>query len=371
MKRVVSHHLRNDIHFSVEIICIVITMFHCRYIGPVGTVTDSGTQESTLNTPTHAWVSTFAGSGTAGSKNGPVEEAQFNNPHDIVLGPAGEVYVADLKNHQIRVIRNGMVSTLAGSGKAGYQDGPSATAQFNEPRGLVVDQKGQVIVADSENQRLRIISNGMVSTLAGTGAKGDLDGPATSAQFNLPYGLAIDESGAIYIADKGNNKIRRLANGVVSTLAGTGEGGFLDGEATSAQFKSPYRLALGAQQGQLYIADRDNHRIRLLANNMVSTIAGSESGFLDGLVSLALFKAPHGVAVTANGTIYVADSQNNRIRKIEEGVVSTVCGTSVAGFEDGPSNQAQFNYPYDIAIGKSNRIYVADHLNNRIRLCFP
>ena len=264
---------------------------------------------------------------------------------------------------------SGAVSTLAGSGVSGFADGPAATAKFYVPRGVAVDGSGSVYVADTLNHRIRKIDSlGVVSTLAGSGVSGFADGPAATAQFNEPFAVEVDRSGNVFVADRLNHRIRRIDSlGVVSTLAGPS--GFADGPAGTAQYSGPHGVAVDGL-GNVYVADRVNHRIQKIDSlGVVSTLAGSGvSGFADGPAATAQFNYPIGVAADGSGNVYVAESSGHRIRKIDSlGVVSTLAGSGVSGFADGPAPTAQFSYPYGVAVDGSGNVYVGDMVNFRIR----
>ena len=223
------------------------------------------------------------------------------------MDSSGYVYVADTGNHRIRKINSaGVVTTFAGSTE-GFADGTGNTAQFKYPSGVAVDSRGNVYVADSANNRIRKITpTGVVSTFAGTGTAGFAEGAANTAQFNHPAGVAVDSSGYVYVADYANNRIRKITPaGVVSTLVST------------AQLNYPTGVAVDSS-GNVYVADRKNHRIRKITpEGVVTTFAGRTSGYKDGTGTEAQFKHPGGVAVDSSGTVFVADTANNRIRKIE------------------------------------------------------
>jgi hypothetical protein len=230
------------------------------------------------------------------------------------------VYVADRDNARIRKIApNGTVTTLAGSGNHAFADGQGTSASFYQPTGIAVDGSGNVYVADCNNFRIRKITpNGTVTTLAGSGIQGYADGQGTSASFNRPRGVTLDGSGNVYVADDLNNRIRKIApSGTVTTLAGSGGGGYADGQGTSASFNNPSAVAVDGS-GNVYVADRDSNRIRKIApSGTVTTLAGSGSAaFADGNGTLASFYSPFGVAVDGSGNVYVADMWNHRIRKI-------------------------------------------------------
>jgi sugar lactone lactonase YvrE len=316
-------------------------------------------------------TSSLAGNGIAGNTNATGTFAQFNLPAGIAVDVAGNVYVADQGNDQIRKITSSGVVTLLAGSRAGFGDGTSTIARFNTPTGIAVDQSGNVYVADQINHRIRkITSSGVVSTLAGNGTRGFADGQGSAAQFNYPVGVATDASGNVYVADANNNRIRKITpDGTVSTLAGSGLTGFADGTATVAKFSSPFALTVDAS-GNIYVADKRNNRIRkIIADGTVSTLAGSIAGFADGIGTAALFSGPLGIASDASGNIYVADAGNNRIRKITPtGVVSTLQGTGTAGYVDGSPAIAAFNAPFGIAIDINGTLYIGDQNNHAIRM---
>ncbi|WP_310556161.1 NHL repeat-containing protein [Flavobacterium sp.] len=311
-------------------------------------------------------VSTLAGS-TQGFADGSGATAQFSSPTGVAIDASGNVYVADTGSHKIRKISPaGVVTTLAGSTQ-GFADGTSTTAQFDTPNGVAVDAFGNVYVADTENQKIRKISpTGSVTTLAGS-TLGFAEGTSTVAQFHLPYSLAVDANGNVFVADIGNDRIRKINPfGVVTTFAG-GTQGFADGTGTSAQFDRPFSVALDAS-GNMYVADRNNNKIRKISPGaVVTTLAGSTLGFADGSSATSRFYFPHGVAVDASGNVYVADRDNHSIRKISPtGVVSTLAG-GTRGFADGIGTASQFDYPSSVAVDNSGNVYVADQFNNKIR----
>lgn len=263
-------------------------------------------------------VSTLAGNGSAGNVDNQGTAARFNTPVGIAVDAQGTVYVADQNNHKIRTITpGGQVSTLAGTGTAGATDGPVASAQFNKPSGVAVGPDGTVYVADKGNNKIRQIRNGQVTTLAGTGTAGRVDGAPTSAQFNQPTGIAIDGSGSLYIADQGSFTVRVIRSGQVATLAGTGALGSADGAAGSASFNTPTGVAVDAL-GNVYVADENNNKIRLISpNGQVSTFAGSGvAGAVNGTGPQIRFYLPYSVAVDARGTVYVAEEGTFILRRI-------------------------------------------------------
>jgi DNA-binding beta-propeller fold protein YncE len=218
------------------------------------------------------------------------------------------------------MVRDGQVTTVAGSGVQGYADGAALQAQFYYPTRLAISPNGGAIyVADQWNHRIRMIRDGQVTTVAGSGMRGRADGAALRAQFNFPRTLAISPNGgAIYVADRDNNRIRMIRDGQVTTVAGSGVQGYADGAALRAQFNLPTGVAISPNGGAIYVTDRDNNRIRMIRDGQVTTVAGSGvQGYADGAALRAQFYNPTGVAISPNGgAIYVADYYNDRIRMI-------------------------------------------------------
>ena len=317
-------------------------------------------------------VTTFAGSGVIGFADGQGSVAQFRYPNGIALDSAGNVYVGDPGDHRVRKITAaGVVSTLAGNGVAGYVDGPASAAQFNRPCGVAVDGAGNVFVAERDGHRIRKIApGGMVSTLAGSGSPGFADGVGTAAMFFWPHCIVMDSGGNVLVADTLNNRVRKVTQaGVVSTLAGNGTAGFLDGASSLAQFNNLRGVAVDSF-GNVYVGDSGNNRIRVITPaGAVATLAGGTNyGTLDGTGTGAQFNYPQGLAVDAGGNVYVADAVNGRMRRITPGgVVSTLSNTVTGGFADGASSSALFNHPFGVAADGAGSVYVSDESNNRIR----
>ena len=309
-----------------------------------------------------AIVSTLAGSGTAGSSDGTGTAASFNQPAGIATDSAGNLYVADRMNHLIRKISpEGIVTTLAGTG----------AATFNEPLGVAVDKEGTVYVADHNNNLIRKITPaGVVSTLAGSGDEGSYDGTGIEASFNKPWGIAVDSEGTVYVAEYGNNLIRKISPaGVVTTLAGSGDEGSDDGTGANATFKALSGMTVDSA-GNLYVVDNANGLIRkITAEGVVTTLAGSGTfGSDDGTGTSASFGIPIGVAVDSAGNVYVADNGNNMIRKITPaGVVTTLAGSRTRGSNDGDGTDATFYSPFGVAVDSQGTLYVADTYNYLIR----
>jgi sugar lactone lactonase YvrE len=263
----------------------------------------------------------------------------------------------------------GAVTTLAGSGASGSANGTGTAASFNYPNGVAVDASGNVYVGGAYNYRIRkITAAGVVTTLAGSGTQGSANGTGTAASFNLPSGVAVDASGNVYVADADNNRIRKItAAGVVTTLAGSTYG-FVNGTGMAARFSSPTGVAVDAS-GNVYVADQYSHSIRKVTSaGVVTTLAGNgNQGSANGTSTAASFNVPTGVAVDASGNMYVADQVNHRIRKITAaGVVTTLAGNTEA-FADGTGTAASFAYPNGVAVDASGNVYVGDYPNHRIR----
>ncbi len=329
------------------------------------------TSASTLAwSKTPACVFTLAGTGAAGYKDGPVLAAQFEVSYSVAVNSAGMVVIGDTLNRRVRAISAGKVTTLAGNGTLGFANGAAAKAMFNGIRGIEIDNSGKVYVGDYKNYRVRLVSGGQVTTFAGSGATGFADGAASAAQFSRVFAVATDTAGKLYVADGDNNRIRVVSGGKVTTLAGSGKKGFTDGPAASAKFDLPTGVAVD-KSGNVYVADYFNNRIRKISGGKVTTLAGTGyTGLLDGAAANATFSNPIGVEVDGSGNVLVADLGNNRVRKVSAGLVTTYAG-STAGFADGPAATAKFNGLSDIAMGPKGNLYVTDYKNYRVRLVTP
>jgi sugar lactone lactonase YvrE len=347
-----------------------------RFTWPQGVATDSAGNVYVADTYNHAirkitpdgMVSTLAGSlGVAGSADGIGTAARFRAPYSVATDSAGNVYVADTANDTIRKITpDGVVSTLAGSpGTYGNADGRGSAASFAAPGSVSTDSAGNVYVADTNNNTIRKITPaGFVSTLG------------LAASFNAPMGVTTDGAGNVYVADLGNSSIRKITpGGAVSTLAGSGLPGSADGTGTDASFNYPTSVAAD-RTGNVYVADARNNTIRkITAAGVVTTLAGSAgvTGSADGAGPAASFQFPTGVATDSAGNVYVTDTYNNTIRKINRfGAVSTLAGApEVAGSSDGVGAAAGFLQPEGLATDSAGNVYVADTWNDMIRKITP
>ena len=392
-------------------------------------------------------ITTFAGRGDKGfgGDGGPAAEALLDGPTGVAVHPSGEVFVADTGNHRVRRIDvSGSIETLAGTGVQGYSgDGGQATlARLDTPLGVAVDAVGNVYLADTGNHRVRRIDlNGSIETVAGTGEQGywvdygvylQGDGiPATEARLDTPLGIATDAAGNLYVADTGNQRVRRIdLTGTIETVAGTGERGYSGdgGAAWDARLDTPIGVATVAagnvyvadfgnrrirridsagviatfagaggdsgdggaatearlggpagvtsdEAGNVYIADLRNHRIRRIdVAGTISTHAGTGEPFDrddGGLASLARFSHElAGVSIDANGNLYVADAGDHTVRGIDVAeMISTVAGSGTAGFggDDGPATEARLSGPRDVSSDAAGNLYIADTGNHRVR----
>ncbi len=317
-------------------------------------------------------VTTFAGSGTMGAADGVGTEASFNLPTVVTLDSQQNIYVVDRSNNKIRKITpTGTVTTVAGTGDFGSTDGLALEATFFYPDGAVVDSQDNLFVSDQSNHTIRKITpDGWVTTFAGTGNYGDVDGPGATAQFYYPAGMAIDTNDILYVADYGNHKIRKITpDGIVSTLAGTGEMGAANGTTETAQFNGPTGVGVDSQ-GTVFVADYYNHSIRKITTaGQVTTLAGNGTiGHDDGMGENARFYNPAIVAVDADDNLFISDEQNNKIRKITtNGEVSTYAGSGALGDIDGLADQAQFNLLTGVVVDAAHNVYACDYGNHKIK----
>jgi sugar lactone lactonase YvrE len=321
-------------------------------------------------------ITTVAGNGTAGysGDNGVATSAELNFPQAVAVDAAGNLYIADYGNERIRKVSNGLITTVAGSGTWGFSgDGGAATsAKLFAPIGIAVDAAGNLYIADSGNNRIREVSNGIITTVAGNGAlgfSGD-NGPAATAMLNDATGVAVDRAGNLYIADVANNRVRKVSNGIITTVVGGGSPGD-GGPAAGAVLYGPTDVAVDPD-GNLYIADYFNQRIREVSNRVITTVAGNGAYGFDGdnvAATGAELNCPYGVAVDSAGGVYIADMHNERVRKVSNGTIVTVAGNGTQGFsgDNGPAASAELNTPQAVAVDAAGNLYIADFFNSRIR----
>jgi sugar lactone lactonase YvrE len=320
---------------------------------------------------------TLAGSASTGSSNGFGATVTFSNPQAVATDTGGNIYVADSANNIIRLITPaGNVSTLAGSaGLAGSADGTGPAARFNQPAGIAVDSATNIYVSDYGNHTIRQISTlGVVTTFAGlAGTAGSANNVGSLASFFHPMGLAVDSANNVYVADYGNHLIRKITPArAVSTLAGSaGNFGYTNGTGTATAFYGPEALTMDLA-GNVYVADTGNAAVRKVTPaGVVTLVAGSPGslGSADGTGGVALFFQPAGIILDSATNLFVADYFNNSIRKITPaGVVSTLAGTpGTSGSADGLGSAARFLAPQGLAINAAGLIFIADSGNNAIR----
>jgi prepilin-type N-terminal cleavage/methylation domain-containing protein len=313
-------------------------------VSRIATQNDKRIREGVCETVLQGTVSTFNTSGVA-----------IQQVASIAKNPTGGFYILDKTAGKI------LKATEAGVLTA-FADG------FFRPSSIDIDSSGNLYVADTSNNRIcKVSPDGTVSVLAGSGIDGYIDDIGYNARFNYPTSLTVSPDGVVYVADLLNHRIRKITpDGMVTTVAGAGEG-MVDGAASVARFSQPRGITLGSD-GILYIADGNNHRIRkITSDGTVSTLAGSSYGTADGIGSNAQFNTPAAIAFT-DGKLYVADSQNNRIRMITlSGTVTTLTGAN-SGYVDGTKLNAQFSNPTALTASSSAELYVVDTGNNRIRI---
>ena len=330
-------------------------------------------------------ITTIAGDGTSGRSSGdggPAVNAQlllFNPASSFAVGGValdapGNLYIAETLSNRVRkVTTDGTITTVAGGGAGGGDGGPATSASVSQPTDVAVDAAGNLYIAeDLYSPAIRkVTANGTITTVAGNGKGGYSGdgGPATAAQLNSPAGVTVDASGGLYISDHYSEAVRKVAtNGIISTVAGNGNAGFSGdgGPATSAQFRTPEGLTVDSL-ASIYVADSDNNRIRkVTASGTITTVAG------DGTTSV--LSGPQGVAVDSQRNLYVADSLNQRVRKVVSGgTITTIAGNGVRGYGgDGvPATGAQLNFPSRIAVSGTGDVYVTDSGNDVVRLLWP
>jgi trimeric autotransporter adhesin len=340
-------------------------------------------------------ITTFAGTGTAGysGNGGPSGAAQLSNPTGVVTFGFSNVFIADQGNHVVRKVNSsGIISTFAGNDTAGNTgNGRAATAaRLNTPHGIAADALGNIYIADyASNVVRKVNTSGIISTIAGTGVAGYSGdgGAATAAKLYYPYGVAVDGMNNVYIADANNNVIRKVdPSGMISTFAGDGTGAGLGigsggyggdgGDATAAKLNFPAGVAADVA-GNVYIADAYNNVVRRVtaSTGIITTVAGNSTGGYSGdggAATGARLRFPAGVAVDgSNGNLYIADESNNAIRKVTAaGIITTIAGTGTAGGlgDGGAATAGQLNAPAGVTIDGSGFVYIADNGNNRVRI---
>lgn len=339
--------------------------------GTPGPITTTGT------------VSTIAGSGISGFNDAAGKFAMFDFPLGIAADAAGSIYVADNSNQRIRKMTSGgAVSTVAGNSSQGHNNAAGTLASFYSPSGVAVDGFGNAYVADSVNHSIRkiVLGTNMVSTFAGDGTytSGLTDGKRTSAKFKLPMGVAVDAAGNVYVADSGNNVIRKIDvnTGDVTTLAGNGNFDSVNGPLGAASFANPTDLAVNAAGTLVYVVEPSKHLVRKIdvTAGTVSTLVGTGYTSVDpnknckGVGTAVTLGVPQNIAMDVAGNVYVATTSDHSICKITAGgVAAKIAGTGTNGNKDGAASQATFNQPHGMAFDAAGNLFIADTGNNTIR----
>lgn len=341
-------------------------------------VTDFGNHTIRKITPAGVVTTIVGKAGESGSADGEGVNARFNGPEGIAIDNLGNLYVADSRNHVIRKINTAFqVSTLAGSpGVAASADGTGSDAKFYYPSGVAVHPTtNNLYVVDRNNCTIRMVTAaGVVSTITGAVSSCvTTDGALANARFYYPRGIAVGSNGDIYVSDQ--EVIRKISAGTVSTIAGLdGQRSMQNGIGSAARFNNLYMFAIDVQDN-LYAVDEDNHNVRKIntTTGEVSTLAGNlDSGWNDGEGANAQFRSPTGIAVDGNGNVYVADAENHLLRKISSNNVSTLAGSvGISGHVNATGSAAQFNKPIGLATDADGNLYISDSNNNEIRKATP
>jgi sugar lactone lactonase YvrE len=326
----------------------------------------------TIPTSVYGNTTTFAGNGQAASIDGNGGSASFNNPIGIAADEQGNLYVTEQSSHRIRkVTPDGAVTTLAG-GTQGFGDGVGSNAKFNSPVGIAVGLDGNIYVADQGNNRIRKITrDGVVSTYLGTGAAGSTDGYGSNVTFNQPTGVATSPSGGFYVTEQGSNRIRNIGGfGAVTTFAGNGNAATVNGTGSAISFNKPAGIAVDAN-GNVFVTESAGNVIRKITpTGTATTLAGNgRSSYGDGNGFQAGFSQPYGLTIDKAGMLYVADRSTNTIRIISpQGDVNTLAGswTGNSGSTNGVANNALFSQPTGVVLA-SGKLYVSDFGNRLIR----
>ncbi|GAB3932476.1 NHL repeat-containing protein [Mucilaginibacter myungsuensis] len=311
-------------------------------------------------------VTTYAGTGTAGSADGTLTTATFSAPQGMVADAQGNLYVSDSFNNQIRKISTGgQVTIFAGSTAPGYTEGTGTAARFYSPQNLAIDATGNIYVSDVGNNVIRKITPaGVVSTFAGNGKPGFADGSGSTVRFYNPAGMAFDGSGNMFVADRSNNRIRKITpTGVVSTYAGQASGGFNDGEALACRFNNPTAVAIDAQNN-VYVADKTNNALRYItAAGVVYTVAGNPGNRTE------LLSLPVGLAFDKTGNLFISDESGRIFEMVaaKKAIYSIAGELNKTGFVNDRGTAASFAAPTGITTDAAGNVYVADQNNNVIR----
>ena len=327
-------------------------------------------------------ITTFAGTGIAGRRHGdghPANQAGIRSPRGIVVDATGNVYFSDSGNQSVRMVdTSGIIHTFAGNGNSGYtgDGGPATSAELNQPAGLTIDSAGNIYIADTFNNAIRMVdTSGIIHTVAGNGKEGYSGdgGAATSAELDRPRGMFVDVSGNLFIADTNNRAIREIVSGIINTIAGNGQLGCAgDGSAATAASIGNPRDVLVAN-GTLYISNGGCDQIRAvtLSSGIITTFAGTNLGY-DGEGNpplAAKFSTPTGLGLDPSGNLLVVDSGNNRVRQITSTAVNTIAGGYTG--DGGPSLHSALNDPQNIVFDKHSNMFIVEGNGNRVRKVSP
>tara|TARA_B100000686_G_scaffold349112_1_gene441718 strand:+ start:238 stop:2373 length:2136 start_codon:yes stop_codon:yes gene_type:complete len=334
-------------------------------------------------------ISRYAGTGSSGFRGdgGPAETALLKRPAGLAFDSKGNLYIADRENHRVRKVDvKGTITTIAGNGTAGFEGdgGPATQARLNLPSGIAVDAKGNLYIADRSNERIRVVdTRGKISTYAGNGKEGwgGDGGPATKATLNKPFGLALDGQGSLYIADRGNNRVRKVdTDGIMHTIAGDGAFYFIgdNGPAYAASVAGPTGVAVD-KDGNLLIADRNNNRIRIVdKNGLIRTVMGTGKQEYNGDSEVPRetnLRLPFAIAFSSDGHLLVADRSHYVIRKVDLrlGKVRTIAGNGNKQFkgDGGPATGASLSFPHGIVVDSKDNVIFSDKAHYRLRSITP
>jgi uncharacterized protein (TIGR03437 family) len=321
-------------------------------------------------------ITTIAGGGSlvaVGSvgDGGPATNAFLFQPHRVAVDSAGNLYIADTLNDRVRRVSGGTITTVAGNGNNGFSGdgGPATSAALEIPTGVAVDSAGNIYIADSDNNRIREVSGGTITTVAGNGIpafSGD-GGPATSASLNNPQGLAVDSAGILYFGDVLNLRIRTVSGGRITTFAGNADYEFSGdgGPAVDATIYSPSEVIVD-QAGNLYLSDNGNNRVRKVSGGIITTVAGNGNYAYTGdggpAISASL-NQPGAVVEDSAGNLYIADNNNNRVRKVSGGIITTVAGDGYPSStgDGGPATSASLDTPDCVAVDSAGNLYIGEY----------
>ncbi|GHG60019.1 NHL repeat-containing protein [Streptomyces griseocarneus] len=329
-------------------------------------------------------IVTTAGTGAAGfiSDGGPAAGTPVSGPNGVAVDRSGNLYIADTGNHRVRkVTPAGIITTVAGTGQAGFvsDGGPAVATRLYHPTGVAVDGAGNLYIADRHNHRIRkVTTNGIITTVAGNGQAGFVSdgGPAVATKLHYPWAVAVDADGGLLISDTNNHRIRKVTpEGNILTVAGNGQAGFVSdgGPAIATKLYHPFDVVADGEGGFVF-ADRYNHRVRKVsAAGVITTVAGTgTAGYVaDGGPAVGeRLNYPIGVALDAAGNLYIGDNHNHRVRRVNpDGIITTIAGTGTAGYiaDGGPAVGTSLYYPNGLAVAPSGSLYIADGSNHRIR----